>query len=68
MLASCQSIQYAFTYADKALAFAFGRRLQSVGKRQNVGLGTLIFITIEVDESSGTNVITTKRPSTVTKT
>lgn len=68
MFASSQSIQNAFTYADKALAFAFGRRLQSVGKRQNVGLRTLIFITIEVDESSGTNVIPKNCPSTMTKT
>ena len=38
MLASSQNIENAFIYADKALAFAFGRRLQSVGKHQKVGL------------------------------
>lgn len=34
MFASSQNIGNAFIYADKALAFAFARRLQSIGKRQ----------------------------------
>lgn len=37
MFASTQNIENAFIYADKALAFAFGRRLQSIGVRPNVG-------------------------------
>ncbi|KAM0802579.1 hypothetical protein BDR22DRAFT_887367 [Usnea florida] len=36
LFASSQNIESAFIYADKALAFAFGRRLQSVGKHQKV--------------------------------
>ena len=37
MFASTQNIENAIIYADKALAFAFGRRLQSIGARPNVG-------------------------------
>lgn len=36
MLASYQTIENAFMYADKALAFAFGRRMQDLGKLQHV--------------------------------
>ena len=37
MFASSQNIENAFIYADKALAFAFGRRLQCSRKHQKVG-------------------------------
>ena len=37
MFASSQNIENAFIYADKALEFAFERRLQSIGKHQKVG-------------------------------
>ena len=37
MCASSQNIMNAFIYADKALAFAFARRIQGIGKYQNVG-------------------------------
>ena len=36
MFASAQNIENAFIYADKALEFAFGRRLQSIGRHQKV--------------------------------
>lgn len=36
MFASSQNIENAFIYADKALGFAFGRRLQSLGKHEKV--------------------------------
>ena len=36
MFASSQNVENAFIYADKALAFAFGRRLRSVAKEQKV--------------------------------
>ena len=36
MLASAQNIENAFIYADKALGFAFGRRLQSIERHQKV--------------------------------
>lgn len=37
MIASIRGIENAYVYADKALASAFGCRLQSNGKRHNVG-------------------------------
>ena len=37
MLASSQKVESAFIYADKALAFAFERRLQSIVKQKTVG-------------------------------
>ena len=37
IFASSQNIENALIYADKALAFAFGRRLQSVTKEEKVG-------------------------------
>lgn len=36
MFASSQNIENAFIYADKALAFAFERRLHSTAKQQKV--------------------------------
>ena len=37
MFTSSQNIENAFIYAEKALAFAFGRRLQGIGEHQKVG-------------------------------
>ena len=37
MFASSQNIETAFIYADKALAFAFRRRMQDIVKQQKVG-------------------------------
>ena len=51
MLASSQNIENAFIYADKALAFAFGRRLQSIGKHQKVGLENFLSIPTRPNES-----------------
>ena len=51
LFASSQNIENAFIYADKALAFAFGRRLQSIGKHQKVRFQILIAIPVEADVS-----------------
>ena len=37
MLARSQNVENAFIYADKALAFAFERRLQSIIEQEKVG-------------------------------
>lgn len=51
MFASAQNIENAFIYADKALAFAFGRRLQSIARQEKVGFKNPFFHLIEVDEN-----------------
>ena len=43
MLVSSQKVESAFIYADKALAFAFERRLQDVGKQKKVGAKSSLF-------------------------
>ena len=48
LFASSQNIESAFIYADKALAFAFGRRLQSIGKHL-VRFQNFIAIPVEAD-------------------
>ena len=57
LFASSQNIESAFIYADKALAFAFGRRLQSVGK---VRFQILIAKPVKADVSLGADFINTK--------
>ena len=43
MLASSQRVESAFIYADKALAFAFERRLQNIVKQKKVGSKSSLF-------------------------
>ena len=60
LFASSQNIESAFIYADKALAFALGRRLQGVGKHQKVRFQILIAIPVKADVSLGADFINTK--------
>ena len=60
IFASSQNIENALIYADKALAFAFGRRLQSVTKEQKVGSNDFFSIQIEAEKTIGTDHLTTR--------
>ena len=51
IFASSQNIEDALIYADKALALAFGRRLQGIMKEQKVGSNDFFSVQIEAEKT-----------------
>ncbi len=51
MFTSSQNIENAFIYADKAIEFAFGRRLQSIAKQQKVVTESLFLSVLKLMEN-----------------
>lgn len=51
MLASSQNVENAFVYANKALTFAFERRLQSIAKHQKVRSYYSLYCFVEANET-----------------